>query len=211
MAVSRIQSNRNSYKPSSTTRSTSKNKTVSVAKGVGTSIQKNPIRDTNFFTKTNTSSATKVNILKNGGNGAKPQSVFRIDGPHKSPPKPTVPHLNTNKNLYPNNKIYQSLNHKPISNTTYTIAKNYDKIGKYAKVGGRALTAIAVTSDAIDIYDSYKSDGNKIGKNTVTTSAGVAGSWAGGIGGAVGGVVGGIGGAIIGKQGGETIAKKFYN
>ena len=127
---------------------------TSSIKGVGVSIQKNPIRDTNFFTKTNTSSATVVNILEKGKNGAKPQSVFRIDGPHQSPPKPMVPHLNTNKNLYPDNKIYQSLNHKHIPNAALNVAKNYDKIGKYAKVGGRALTGLVIASDTVDIYDS---------------------------------------------------------
>lgn len=243
MAIAKFQPNRNSYntkqsnsKFSSKSSTKSNNKSSSAVKGVGTSIQKNPIRDTNFFVKTNTSTATKVNVLEKGLNGSKPKTVFRIDGPHNSPPKATYPHLNVDKNLYPNNKIYQSLNHKPISNATYTIAKNYDKIGKYAKIGGRALSALAIATDAKDIYDSYKSDGNKIGEKTVVTSAGVAGSWTGGvggtkvgamggaaigsaicpgpgtvIGGAIGGIIGGISGAIAGKEGGEAIAKTLCN
>lgn len=169
-----------------------------------------------------------------GTNATKPTSVFRIDGPHQSPPKPQIPHFNTNKNLYPNNKIYQSLNHKGIANATYSVAKNYDKIGKVAKVGGRALTAIAVASDVNDIYKSYKADGDKLGKNTIVTSAGVAGSWVGAIGGAkvgaaggaavgtalvpgigtviggiVGGIIGGVGGSIVGREGGEAVAEQI--
>lgn len=153
MAISRYNRSGNSSvsTPQSTyskkTSSSSKNNTSSIIKGVGVSVQQNPIRNTNFFVRTNTSSATKVNILEKGTNATKPMSVFRIDGPYQSPPKPQIPHFNTNKNLYPNNKIYQSLNHKGISNATYSVAKNYDKIGKVAKVGGRALTAIAVASD----------------------------------------------------------------
>ena len=115
---------------------------------------------------------------------------------------------------------------------TYSVAKNYQTIGKVAKVGGRALTALAIAGDAIDIYDSYKADGGKIGKNTVVTSAEVAGSWTGGIGGSklgamggaaigtaicpglgtlVGGIVGGVGGSFVGKTAGGAAARAAYN
>lgn len=234
-----VQSNKSAikaapHKSSIKTSSVTDNKTSVVVKGVGVSTQNNPIRDTNFFIKTNTSEATKVNILRKGNNGIKPQWVARIDGAHKSPPKPMYPHINTNGKLYPNNKIYQSLNHKPISNVTYAVAKNYDKLAKYAKVGGRALTAIAVVSDVKDVYNSFRSDGNTIGRNTMETTAGVAGGWVGGVGGAkagamggaaigtmicpglgtlvggtIGGIIGGIFGTLLGKEGGKAIVKQI--
>ena len=83
---------------------------------------------------------------------------------------------------------------------------------------------------------SYKADGGKIGKNTVVTSAEVAGSWTGGIGGSklgamggaaigtaicpglgtlvggiVGGIVGGVGGSFVGKTAGGAAARAAYN
>ena len=225
------------YSTTRTTRTT-KNIVKSTATGIGTGIQKNPLKNTNFTVKTNTSKSTVLNILESGKgplkNGvSKPVAVARVDGPHVNAP---YNHINTNPKLYPNNKVYQALNHKPISNSTYNIAKNFDKIGKIAKVSGRALTGLAIAADAVDIYDSYKSDGNKIGKNTVVTSSGVAGSWIGAIGGAqvgasggaaigtavapglgtliggaAGGIIGGITGSITGRQGGEAIAKKLYD
>ncbi len=219
--------------PKARASSAPKNNESSVMKGVGVSVQKNPIRDTKFSYRIDSSSATKVNILEKKSNSTKPQSVFRVDGPHKSPPRPLYPHFNINTSRYRNNMIYQSLEHKKISNVTYSVAKNYSKIGKISKVGGRALVAIAIVSDATDIYNSYKTDGSKVGKKTIITSAGVAGSWAGAIGGAkigaaggasvgtvivpglgtviggaIGGLVGGVGGSIAGRAGGEAIAKK---
>lgn len=110
-----------------------------------------------------------------------------------------------------------------------------DDIAKTAKAGGHAVAVAAVVMDGKDIYDSYKADGNKVGKNTVTTTAGVAGSWAGGIGGAkvgamggaaigtmicpgigtaiggvIGGLIGGIAGSLGGRAAGQEIAKAAF-
>ena len=216
---------------------------INVLKGVGSSVQRNPLSGTNYILKPPTGNTTTVlNIvdktLGQARNGVpKGVSVFRVDSPHGPAHNPvTVNHFNTNSSLYTNNKIYQALNHKPISDVTYSVAKNYQTIGKVAKVGGRALTALAIAGDAIDIYDSYKADGGKIGKNTVVTSAEVAGSWTGGIGGSklgamggaaigtaicpglgtlvggiVGGIVGGVGGSFVGKTAGGAAARAAYN
>ena len=210
------------------------NKLSVVVKGISTGIMNKPLKDTSFFIKTNTSEATKINILMKAKNSVKPKWIFRIDGAHKAPPKPMYPHINTNSTIYPNNKIYQSLNHKPISNVTYNIAKNYDKIANYAKVGGRALATVAIALDVNDIFNSFQSDGNSIGRNTVVTTASVAGGWVGGIGGAkagavggatigtmicpgigtlvggtIGGIVGGIFGSFLGKEGGKAIVNQI--
>lgn len=228
---------------------TAQSAAIDVLKGVGSSLQRNPLKGTDYILKPPTDTTTVLNVvdttfgkLKDGvPNGV---SIFRVDSPHKS--GTTTNHFNiinskTAKGLdtpaiYKNNKIYQALDHKPITDATYSVAKNYKTIGKVAKVGGRALTALAIAGDAIDIYDSYKADGSKIGENTVVTSAGVAGSWAGGIGGSklgamggaaigtaicpglgtlvggiIGGIVGGVGGSIGGRVAGETAAKFAYD
>jgi len=232
-------------------------KTVTdVLKGVGSSIQRNPLKDTNYILKppaetARTTSTTVLNILDTSLGKVKDGvpsgvSIFRVDGAHEFHGETLPNHFNiiNSRNarsvdtpaIYKNNKIYQALEHKPVSDVTYSIAKNYKTIGTVAKVGGRALTALAIAGDAIDIYDSYKADGNKIGENTVVTSAGVAGSWTGGVGGSklgawggaaigtaicpglgtlvggiIGGIVGGVGGSVAGRIAGETVAKIAYD
>lgn len=238
-----------SYKNSTTqNQSTSKSNTAKdVVKGGSIAIQQNPLKGTNYQVITNPvsssgkSTSSVLNIVDKslgdvGKNGSpKGVTVFKVDSPHGPNGKYNYNHTNINSTLYKDNKIYQSLNHKPVSNTVYNAAKNMDDIAKVAKVGGRALAVAAVVMDGKDIYDSYKADGNKVGKNTVTTAAGVAGSWAGGvagakvgamggaaigtaicpglgtaIGGFVGGLVGGIAGALGGRAAGEGIAKAAY-
>lgn len=228
---------------------------IDVLKGVGSSIQRNPLKGTNYIFKESAETARKtttvLNIVDTTFGKVKDGvpsgvSVFRVDGSHDLHGGALTNHFNiidkivaqkpNTPDIYKNNKIYKALDHKPITNATYSIAKNYKTIGKMAKVGGRALTALAIAGDAMDIYDSYKADGNKIGENTVVTSAGVAGSWAGGIGGSklgvmggaaigsaicpvlgtlvggiIGGIVGGVGGSIGGRVAGETAAKFAYD
>lgn len=235
-----------SYKNSTASKQTTtkSNTSKDVTKGGSVAIQQNPLKGTNYKMITNpVSSSGKptssvLNIVDKslgevGKNGLpKGEWVFRVDGPHG---KHNYNHVNTNSPLYPNNKIYQALNHKPVSNIVYNAAKNIDDIAKVAKVGGRAVAVAAVVMDGKDVYDSYKADGNKIGKNTVTTTAGVAGSWAGSIGGAkvgamggaaigtmicpgigtaiggvVGGLIGGIAGSLGGRAAGQGIAKAAY-
>ncbi|WP_139904110.1 hypothetical protein [Clostridium thermarum] len=236
-----------SYKNSTTqNQSTSKSNTAKdVAKGGSVAIQQNPLKGTNYQVITTPKSSsgksttTVLNIVdkslgktSNSNGVPKGDWVFIVDSPHGNT---NYNHVNTNSKLYPDNKIYQSLNHKPVSNTVYNAAKNMDDIAKVAKVGGRAVAVAAVVMDGKDIYDSYKADGNKVGKNTVTTTAGVAGSWAGGVGGAkvgamggvsigtmicpgigtaiggvVGGLIGGIAGSLGGRVAGQEIAKAAY-
>ncbi len=224
--------NANNYRSNNGTEDNNKTTTSDVSKGTGTGMGQNPLAGSKYMIKTNTSPTTVLNIMKEGSE--KPIWVTRIDAPHKRA-NAMYNHINTNTSLYKGNKIYQSINHKPVSNATYSIAKNFDDVAKYTKVGGRALSIFAVASDSIDIYDSYKADGNKVGKNTAITSAGVAGSWLGSIGGAkagaaggaaigtaicpglgtpigggIGGIFGGIVGAILGREGGEAIAKNMF-
>ena len=234
-----------SYKNSTTqNQSTSKSNTAKdVVKGGSIAIQQNPLKGTNYQVVTTPKSSsgksttTVLNIVdkslgKTSNGLPKGDWVFRVDSPHGNT---NYNHFNTNSKLYPDNKIYQSLNHKPVSNTVYNAAKNMDDIAKVAKVGGRAVAVAAVVMDGKDIYDSYKADGNKVGKNTVITTAGVAGSWAGGVGGAkvgamggaaigtaicpglgtaiggfVGGLVGGTAGSLGGRAAGQEIAKAAY-
>lgn len=196
---------------------------------------------TNPVSSTGKPTTSVLNILDKslgevGKNGSpKGVAVFKVDSPHGPNGKYNYNHTNINSSLYKDNKIYQSLNHKPISNTVYNAAKNMDDIAKVAKVGGRAVAVAAIVMDGKDIYDSYKAEGNKVGKNTVTTTAGVAGSWAGGVGGAkvgamggaaigtmicpgirtaiggvVGGLIGGIAGSLGGRAAGQEIARAAH-
>jgi hypothetical protein len=153
------------------------------------------------------------------------EAAFRVDSPHKGY---EYNHTNTNTNRYPDNKILQSLDHKPVSNLTYNLAKYSDKVVEVAKIGGRALGVAAIALDAKDIHDGFKADGNQIGKNTVKATASAAGGWAGawagaevgawggaalgtliapGIGTAIGGVVGGLIGCVAGAVNGSKLGK----
>jgi len=167
------------------------------------------------------------------------KASLRLDAPHMYKGEELGTHINANPKLA-TNKMQQTtlgaLNHSEISQPIYNAFKDFDKVGRNAKVGGAAFAAAAVVVDSKDIYESYKSDGNKVGKNTVTTSAGVAASWSGAIGGArvgamggaalgtlicpglgtaVGGVIGGLGGGILGsyagRTAGESVAKAAWS
>ena len=227
---------KNTYTKDSTT-------IANVLKGTGTGLNNNPLSNTKYkidlsinIDHPQGASVFKMydmtaGRLKNGVPVG--EAVFRVDMPHANC---NVTHINIKENLYKSNSLYQSLNHKPISETAYKIAGNADKISKASKIGGKALCAIAIVSDANDIYNSFKSDNNSIGENTITTSAGVAGSWIGGsggaeagaalgatvgsficpglgtvIGGAIGGILGGMGGSIGGRVLGEEVAKAIIN
>lgn len=145
--------------------------------------------------------------------------AFRVDKPHGS----LSYHMNTNANIpqyYTKGSIYAKLDHKPISSTTYKAAGNTSKISKAAKIGGKALCAVAIASDANNIYKSFKGDGYTVGKNTIKTSSGVAGSWVGGIGGAkagaalgssIGWVIGSIAGGIGSSMGGRVLGERAAN
>ena len=214
----------------------SKDYVKDIGKGVSSAAVQNPLSGTGYkvITPSNASKQTStVFNMIDTANSSRGVSVFRVDGAHG---KSNYNHFNTNSKLYQNNSIYKGLNHKPISKATYAVAKNSTAISKAVKVGGRAISVVALISDGMDIYDSYKEDGDKIGKNTVTTTSGAAGSWIGAVGGAkggayggaaigsmicpgigtaigagIGGIVGGIAGGIAGQYAGEEISGAIYD
>lgn len=227
-----------SYKPSYGRQSSVSNNNniyANASKGAVPGLTKNPLRNSggySFLDTSNKSTSTVFGIVDNNvGKISKTtgqprgEAAFRIDSPHKGY---EYNHINTNTQRYPNNKILQSLNHKPISDFTYNLAKNADKVADGAKIGGRALGVVAVALDTMNVYNGYKADGNQFGKNTLKATASAAGGWVGawagaeagawggaaigtaiapGIGTAIGGVVGGFIGGIAGAFGGSQLGK----
>lgn len=215
----------------------SSEKSPSALKAASVALQRNPLKDTNFTVKTAHQGASVFQIIDKTAGRIKDGTpvgapAFRVDSPHG---KVNYNHINTNPEIY-NNKIVNALDHKKVSNLTHNIAQNADDVAKAVKMGGKAIAVAAAVMDGVEIYDAYKSDGAKIGKNTVKTSAEVAGSWAGGIAGAkygatggaaigtmvcpgigtaiggfVGGFAGGVFGAFAGRKAGEAIADEIYN
>ena len=110
-------------------------------------------------------------------------------------------------------------------------SKGHIKTYKSAKTAGaisKISLPIGIGITSKNLYDAYKSDGNKIGRNTKITAVSEVGSWAGGIGGAstgaaigsaccpgigtvAGGIIGGIAGGIGGGKGGEIIGEKLID
>lgn len=93
------------------------------------------------------------------------------------------------------------LNHKKIPETAYNTFKDFDNVEKYVKVGGKALTIAGFVFDAYDfgtsVYTDLNDEDRKLGKTTVSSAAGIAGSWAGG-----------AAGAKLGR--GRSCRRKFY-
>lgn len=139
-------------------KSTSQNKTASsVIKGTSVAVQQNPLKGTNYSVNTTQRGTTVLTIVDNSAGRTKNgvpvgAPAVRIDSPHNGA---NYNHINTNPSLYPNNAVVKALDHKPVSNTFYNAAKNFDDVAKVAKVGGRALAVAAVVMDGKDIYDSY--------------------------------------------------------
>lgn len=210
-----------------------------IAKGVGIGVNQNPLAYSRFkfepsINLTNPQGSTVFKITDkslgriNGSGNPVGEWAFRIDKPHGN----SSYHMNTNAQIpqyYTEGSVYKKINHKTISSTTYKVAGNASKISKAAKIGGKALCAVAIASDANDIYKSFKGDGYTVGKNTIKTTSGVAGSWAGGIGGAkagaalgsaigtlicpglgtaIGGVIGSIAGGVGGSIGGRALGER---
>lgn len=124
------------------------------------------------------------------------------------------------------------LNHKKIPETAYNTFKDFDNVEKYVKVGGKALTIAGFVFDAYDfgtsVYTDLNDEDRKLGKTTVSSAAGIAGSWAGGaagaklgamggaavgsficpgLGTAIGGFLGGLGGGIVGSVAGRKVGE----
>jgi len=167
---------------------------------------------------------TTTLILLDHSITSKNKNVLRLDGPHGYKGK-TIPwHLNVdNKGRVP--KPLKSMDHKALPKALqkvapYTSAKALSTVSKGA-------TVVAVGVDVARIGSAYRADGNRVGKETVTTAASVAGGWAGAwagakvgatggamvgafggpVGAAVGGIVGGIGGAIAGSLVGSKVGE----
>ena len=105
--------------------------------------------------------------------------------------------------------------------------KTYNS-GKTGRAISKLSTPIGLGMIAYNLYDAYKSDGDRIGKNTKITATSEAGSWVGGIGGSAagatigtaccpgfgtlaGGIIGGIAGGYGGGKGGEKLGEKLFD
>ena len=103
---------------------------------------------------------------------------------------------------------------------TYKSGKTAGAISKFATPIGWCITGY-------NLFNAYKSDGNKIGTNTKITATSEAGSWGGGIGGGaagasfgtvccpgfgtvIGGIVGGVAGGYGGGKAGEAIGEQIF-
>ena len=105
------------------------------------------------------------------------------------------------------------------------------KTYKSAKIGGtlsKIANGVGLAFSLYNMYDAYKEDGNKLGKNCKKTACSEAGSWVGatagstagaaigsayapGIGTIIGGIIGGVAGGIGGEKGGESIGNAIYD
>ena len=151
-------------------------------------------------------------------------------------------HINVNapkKSFSFNKDIAKKLDHYKITDTTYALFKNFDDVEKDIKIGGKALTVAGFVFDAYDfgtaVYIDLNDEDKKLGKTTVSSAAGIAGSWAGGaagaklgamggaaigtfifpglgtaVGGFLGGLGGGITGSVAGRKVGEIVIDKTY-
>ena len=99
------------------------------------------------------------------------------------------------------------------------------------KTGGlisKLATPIGVGMSAYNLYGAYKSDGDRVGKNTKITATSELGSWVGGIGGSAagatigtaccpgfgtlaGGIIGGIAGGYGGGIGGKKLGEELFD
>ncbi|TYQ15349.1 UNVERIFIED_CONTAM: hypothetical protein Cloal_1791 [Acetivibrio alkalicellulosi] len=208
---------------------------IDILKGTGIGLLRNPLAGTNYFVNNSAVYGSTVFeianrfdyiTLKNGAIRNRP--IFRVDSPHA---RYNYNHINVEKGQV-SSRLFKDYNHKRISKNTFNVAKNYKTVAKTAKYAGRGLVAVSVAYDAYDIYGAYMNDGKTIGKETIVTTSGVAGSWggsiagakAGGTGGAligtmifpgpgtmiggfIGGIGGGIAGGIAGRKAGEGIAE----
>ena len=155
----------------------------------------------------------------------KPQRAFMLDKPHFDHGKILGFHMNVGTELPPPLSKY-IYNHKPISEKTYLWLKDFQKMGKCVRIGGRILVVMGIALDILELSSSINSDLNdadqKIGKKTVSTIFSIGGRWAGAAAGAKLGAVAGtfagpaapvaipvlsIVGGIAGAFGGDALAQ----
>lgn len=156
--------------------------------------------------------------LKNGKPVGVP--VIRFDQADKIT---KYPHININPQVMPSGFKDP---HTSIPGGAKTL-KVLGTAGKTLEVLGRIAKPVAIVTDAVRIGNAVSMDGNTIGKNTIKTSASVAGGWGGALAGAtvgvwfgvvgaapgaaIGGFIGAIGGGIAGAFGGSWVSKKIAN
>lgn len=163
------------------------------------------------------------------------KKLLKKNGLPKSMRNVNIPHINvevpSNANAF-QKQLAKSLDHKRIPRSVYDSFRDFDKVKKIAKKGGKAMAVAGAVVDAVDLgttmYDDYQDDG-QFGKATASSAARIGGSWAGAwagakggaalgtlvgsvfpgvgnvVGGFIGGVVGGIAGSLLGGWAGEEI------
>lgn len=152
---------------------------------------------------------------------------------------PDTPHLNVGTPKDASNiqrRMSKSINHKPIPEPIYKVFKNFDDAIKVVKTAGKAFAVVDVALDVYElgntIYLDLNNEDKKLGKKTLQTSVGLAGSYVGGTGGAklgamggaaigtmicpglgtvIGGFIGGIGGGILGALGGRALGEHIVD
>ena len=153
-------------------------------------------------------------ILKNK------QRAFMLDRPHYENGLPLDYHMNMEMDVPKRLKKY-FYNHKPITEEAYLKLKNFQKIAKPVRMGGRVLLVSGVALDALELYKAIEKDGIT-SKSAISTSASIGGRWAGAtlldkLGATAGGLTGpyalvaipvlGLVGGIVGSIGGDALAK----
>ena len=152
--------------------------------------------------------------------------VIRVDKAHTNSPRP---HFNINSKI---SKLADP--HTPIPGGTKTL-KALEGTGRVLNSVGKIAKPVAIATDVVRVANAVHQDGETIGKNTMLTSASVAGGWAGaaagasigakggaaiggiigslfaGVGAAPGAAVGGFVGGIIGSFGGSWLAEEGAN
>lgn len=128
------------------------------------------------------------------------------------------------------------LNHKEIPESIYIRFKNFAKVGKIVRIGGKVLLVAGILLDTIELGNTVIDDLNdadkKIGKRTGMAAAEISSRWAGaaigaklgamagsgigtavvpGPGTAIGGAVLGFVGGIAGAVGGEEFANWVFD
>ena len=184
-------------------------------------------------------------IMDSGKRVNKPDGIrtFHVDVEGKATNQPFF-HLNTTRykdlesgNYNPVQKLtLKKLNHTEIPKPVYEAFKDFDQVKDVVKTGGKALAIIGAAMDVYEmgstIADDLNDEDKKLGKKTVSTAAGIGGSWAGvaaggelgamggaaigtlicpGLGTVIGGFLGGIAGGIAGAIGGEKVGEYLAN
>lgn len=166
--------------------------------------------------------------------GGKDRAIFRLDKPHIKDGKMLGYHINYDGAA--SKYIVNSLDHREISEAMYLRFRNFQKIGKVVRIGGKVLLVAGILLDTMELGNTVIDDLNdadkKIGKKTGMAAAEIGSRWAGatigaklgamagsgigtavapGLGTAIGGAVLGLAGGIAGAVGGEEFANWVFD